>query len=69
MDVIEKGEIDFIINTPSSGKVQTITDGYLMMRKAVEYGIPMLTNLKLDGILSDALTDETIPDYSLDVKE
>jgi len=69
LDVIESGEIGFIINTPSPGNVQAVSDGYLMRRKAVEYGIPMLTNLKLARVLSDALTDETIPGFNLDVND
>ena len=41
---IEKGKLDFIINTPTRGK-QENRDGFKIRRLAVEFGIPCLTSL------------------------
>ena len=57
LDFIESRNLKLIINTPSPDKMepQTITDGYLIRRKAVEFGIPIITNLELADALADAL--------------
>jgi len=59
LDFIESRNLKLIINTPSPDKMepQTITDGYLIRRKAVEFGIPIITNLELADALADALTN------------
>ncbi|MFQ6054050.1 MAG: ATP-grasp domain-containing protein, partial [Candidatus Bathyarchaeia archaeon] len=57
LDFIEEGKLKLIINTPSPDKMEleTITDGYLIRRKAVEFGVPIITNLELAESLAEAL--------------
>jgi len=61
MDYIEKGRLKLIVNTPSPERLdhQTVTDGYLIRRKAVESCIPIITNLELADRLADALVKWT----------
>ena len=43
-DLIDKKQIDFIINTPTKGK-KSLMEGFKIRRKAVEKGIPCFTSL------------------------
>jgi len=57
LDMLENGEIQLVINTPNPDRLdsQTVSDGYMIRRKSVEYGIPLITNLELAGMLVDML--------------
>jgi carbamoyl-phosphate synthase large subunit len=57
LDMLENGEIQFVINTPNPDRLdsRTVSDGYMIRRKAVEFGVPLLTNLELAGMLVDML--------------
>jgi carbamoyl-phosphate synthase large subunit len=57
LDMLEGNEIQFVINTPNPDRLdsRTVSDGYRIRRKAVEYGIPLITNLELAGMLVDML--------------
>ncbi len=60
LDVIENGRVGLIVNTPSPGNLQAESDGYLMRRKAVEYGIPIITNLELANTLADIIVEHRV---------
>ncbi|MFQ6054141.1 MAG: ATP-grasp domain-containing protein, partial [Candidatus Bathyarchaeia archaeon] len=57
LDLLAKRRLKFVINTPSPEAVEarSITDGYLIRRKAVEFGVPIVTNLELADNIADAL--------------
>jgi carbamoyl-phosphate synthase large subunit len=57
LDLLRTRSLNFVINTPHPRKIdwQAITDGYLIRRKAVELGIPLITNLELATSLASAL--------------
>jgi carbamoyl-phosphate synthase large subunit len=57
LDFLLEQKLNFVINTPHPNKIdlQAITDGYLIRRKAVEFGIPIITNLELADNLANAL--------------
>ena len=57
LDLLEQQEIRLVINTPSPGNsdCQAVSDGFLIRRKSVEYGVSMITNLELADALADAL--------------
>jgi hypothetical protein len=42
-----------VVNTPNEDHLdsRTVSDDYMIRRKAVEYGIPLITNLELAGML------------------
>ncbi len=52
---ISSGKIDLVINIPKSYEEKELTNDYLIRRKAVEFGIPIITNAELVKILTDAL--------------
>ena len=44
LELIENGQIDLVINTPTKGN-DSQRDGFKIRRKAIEYGIEIITNL------------------------
>jgi len=52
---IAGGKIDLVINIPKSFEEVEITNDYLIRRKAVEFGVPIITNAELVRILAGAL--------------
>ncbi|MGQ9551805.1 MAG: carbamoyl-phosphate synthase (glutamine-hydrolyzing) large subunit [Candidatus Bathycorpusculaceae bacterium] len=61
LDFLVTRKLNFVINTPHPSTIegQAITDGYLIRRKAVEFGIPIITNLELADTLANALRNHT----------
>jgi carbamoyl-phosphate synthase large subunit len=57
LDLLAERKIRFVFNTHHPRRIVTpaITDGYLIRRKAVELGIPIITNLELVDRLASAL--------------
>ena len=54
-DVIDDGRVDLVINIPREYDEQGRPDGYLIRRRAVDAGIPLITDLKLAGAVVEAL--------------
>lgn len=57
IELIERGEINFVINTPTKGK-QSGRDGFRIRRLAVEFKIPCFTSLDTAKAFADAIADE-----------
>jgi carbamoyl-phosphate synthase large subunit len=55
LDLIDDGRVDLVINIPREYDEQGRPDGYLIRRRAVDAGIPLLTDLKLAGAVVEAL--------------
>ncbi len=57
LDLLMDRKINFVFNIPHPNRIvtQAITDGYLIRRKAVEFGVPVFTNLELVDSLVNAL--------------
>lgn len=56
--------VDLIINIPKSAKTNTKTDGHLLRRLAIDYHIPLITNISIAQLLLQCLSDlkaEEIP--------
>ena len=62
LELLEQQEIKLVINTPSSGNPdsQTVSDGFLIRRKSVEFGVSMITNLELADALAKTLNHHQI---------
>ncbi len=65
LDLIIDRKINFVFNIPHPNRIVTeaITDGYLIRRKAVEFGVPVFTNLELVDSLVNALRNHI--DYQI----
>jgi carbamoyl-phosphate synthase large subunit len=59
LDYIRDQKIDLVINVPSANKDRTysdvLTDGYAIRRLAVEFNVPVITNLELATALVKVL--------------
>jgi carbamoyl-phosphate synthase large subunit len=54
-DVIDDGRVDLVINIPIEYDEEGRPDGYQIRRRAVDAGIPLITDLKLAGAVVEAL--------------
>jgi carbamoyl-phosphate synthase large subunit len=70
-DYIKKGKIDLVINIPlidaSEEQEDVLRDEYTIRRLAVEYNVPVLTNLELASALVKILREEK-DDYKFSVR-
>ena len=57
LDFLVNREFKLVINKPDPEKAEARirSEGYLIRRKAVEYGVPVITNLELANTLANAL--------------
>src|SRR5262245_25483650 len=62
MHAIDTGKVDLVINVPIGYDEFGRPDGYLIRRRAVDAGIPLITDRKLASAVIDALAAKTIQD-------
>ena len=55
MDIIDRGLVDLVINVPREYDQHGRPDGYLIRRRAVDMGIPLITDLQLARAIVEAL--------------
>lgn len=56
LTMLEKKKFDLVINTQSLKHVhKTMRDGYIMRRKAIDYNIPLINNIKIATLFVNAL--------------
>jgi carbamoyl-phosphate synthase large subunit len=65
--LIEEKMVDLVINIPKNFQEQELTNDYHIRRKAVDYGIPLLTNIQLANRLAESLFRKKLGD--LHIKE
>ncbi len=53
---IEEGKLDLIINIPKSHEEEELTNDYIIRRKAVDFNVPLITNLQFAERLIDTLS-------------
>jgi carbamoyl-phosphate synthase/aspartate carbamoyltransferase len=57
LDYIKQNKIDMVLNVPEgTRKEEEITIGYSMRRLAVDFGVPLVTNIKCAVLLVEALS-------------
>jgi carbamoyl-phosphate synthase large subunit len=59
MDYLQERKIDLVINVPIASRRsninEIITDGYIIRRQAVEFNVPVITNLQLASALVEVM--------------
>jgi len=59
LDYLQERKIDLVINVPIANKRTSysdiLTDGYIIRRQAVEFNVPVITNLQLAAALVEVL--------------
>ena len=66
-EVIEEQRVDLVINIPKNYQEMEVTNDYYIRRKAVDFGIPLLTNIQMANRLAEAIFSKDID--SLAIKE
>ena len=64
LDYLQERKIDLVINVPMTNKQtsysEILTDGYVIRRQAVEFNVPVITNLELAAALVEVLKHKGI---------
>ena len=55
LEYLKGNKIDLVINIPKHYKKEELTNDYIIRRTAVDFGVPLITNLQLAQRLSEAL--------------
>ena len=58
-------KIDLVINISKTYSRDEITDGYLIRRKAIDYNIPLITNLQVAEVIVQALEKYKLEDLKI----
>ena len=66
-EVIEEQRVDLVINIPKNYQETEVTNDYYIRRKAVDFGIPLLTNIQMANRLAEAIFIKDMK--SLTIKE
>lgn len=66
-ELIEQRKVDLVINIPKNYQETELTNDYHIRRKAVDFGIPLLTNIQLANRLAESLSRKQTVD--LEIKE
>ena len=66
-ELIEQRKIDLVINIPKNYQETELTNDYYIRRKAVDFGIPLLTNIQLANRLAESLSRKQV--VALGIKE
>ncbi len=64
-ELIEQRKIDLVINIPKNFQETELTNDYYIRRKAVDFGIPLLTNIQLANRLAESLSRKQITDLGI----
>ena len=65
MDAIEQGRVDLVINIPVEYDELGRPDGYHIRRRAVDAGIPLITDLQLARAVIEALRHRKVEDLPI----
>ncbi len=65
VDYIKEQKIDLVINIPKHYQKEELTNDYIIRRTAVDFGVPLMTNLQLAQRLAEALTSIPISDLKV----
>ncbi len=55
VELFAKRTIDLVINIPKNYSREEITEGYLLRRKAIDFNIPLITNMQVAELIVDSL--------------
>jgi carbamoyl-phosphate synthase large subunit len=65
LDFMRRDRLDLVINIPKSTNEAELTNDYLIRRRAVDFGIPLITNLQLAQRFVDAISRKQLADLQI----
>ncbi len=63
LNLIEDRKADLVINIPT--KLEQLDDEYIIRRKAVDFAIPLLTNVQVAKLFVDAISNKSLSDLKI----
>ena len=65
LELLERKAVDLVINIPKNYQEKELSNDYYIRRRAVDFGIPLLTNIQLANRLAEALSRKTLDDLRI----
>jgi carbamoyl-phosphate synthase large subunit len=65
LDYLRKRKIDLVINIPKNYQEEELTNDYIIRRTAVDFAIPLFTNVQLARRFVEALSRKTFQDLQI----
>jgi carbamoyl-phosphate synthase large subunit len=65
IEYIQDRKIDLVINIPKNYQEEELTNDYMIRRKAVDCGVPLITNLQLAKRFVEALSRKQLKDLQI----
>ncbi|MCL6583842.1 MAG: carbamoyl-phosphate synthase (glutamine-hydrolyzing) large subunit [bacterium] len=65
MDYLTERKIDLVINIPKNYQEEELTNDYIIRRKAVDFAIPLLTNIQLARRFAEAICKKSLKDLHI----
>lgn len=65
VDYIRDGKIDLVINIPKNYQEEELTNDYIIRRSAVDFGVPLITNLQLARRFIEAIARKSPADLQI----
>ncbi|MBU1164903.1 carbamoyl-phosphate synthase (glutamine-hydrolyzing) large subunit [Patescibacteria group bacterium] len=65
LDLIKEGKVDFVINIPDGLNREVVSNGYMLRRQAIDYNIPLITNLRLAKLFVDSIFKKELKDLKI----
>ena len=62
---LKEGKIDLVVNIPKNYQEEELTNDYTIRRQAVNYGIPLITNIQLAQRFAEALSRKQLRDLEI----
>src|SRR5207249_2768991 len=59
-EYLKKGKLDLVINIPKNYQEEELSNDYIIRRKAVDFGIPLITNIQLAQRFVEAMARKTM---------
>lgn len=65
LELIEKKQVELVINIPKNFQEAELSNDYYIRRRAVDFGIPLLTNIQLANRLAEAISRKGVGDLRI----
>ena len=65
MEYLSGKQIDLVINIPKNYQEEELTNDYLIRRRAVDFGIPLITDIQLAQRFVEALSRKRLDDLQI----
>ena len=65
LEFLSNGALDLVINIPKNFQEEELTNDYIIRRKAVDFGIPLITNLQLARRFVEAISRKQLSELRI----